>query len=973
MRSLFAVVLAAALCFVAVPTMRADAAAEPSTPVTGGTISWGVKESFRSYLGSPFAGGEVTPSGPATDDGTQTTFPQASGAWGSGASFEAKGAVRFTAHAGVLDFTLASPRLEVDGNKAKLFFDVTVKNDAAKSVHFADVDLSGHQEVQGTTVRISGAPTTLTAGGAGVLGAQYEEGQAVDGFDASLQLAAAPTPEPTPEPTTEPTPEPTTEPTPEPTTEPTPEPTPGPQEPVSDRVTGGTISWGIKSSYRGYVGMLADGSITTTAPATLDGGRFVFRQPSGTWAKNTVDAGAKGVVRFRGHYEGDHYAMNLTLSSPRIVFTTGGGGKVVMDAINSEGETLKGVTVATLDLKGRVTTAKGKVTITDAPATLSVAGNKLFAYRGSPFYKPGDALDPVSATFDVENAVGLDFGSTPTKPSRPGGADQPAKPDSSKPAKPAKPGVDRERAAAKRGGKVGELSWGVKASWNTYVIGPIAKGTVSVSGGATAAGGAYRFGQASTTATPPNATGTTSYRGAVSFYGHDGTLDRTVSQPSVRVTSPISAVLSANVSGMGRLDIATLNLSHARKSTETGWVRYAGAPATLTAAGTAVFAYKGRGFYPQGTVLDPVTFSVGTVAAARPAGGTTRVASANAKNEWTAPPAPPAAAGLVVEQDEIQAGDEVTASGPGFLPNETGIRVVLYSTPVVLADDVTADATGRATWTGTIPATVEPGKHTLTFQGSVDRGVVIDVAAADEIVGCKLTDGRLDWGFKESFRAYVSGAIANGDWTTRDGASYETPEFTWSKGAGVLDEKTRAGELGFGGAIEFTGHDGALDTVIENPVVRFTDEKAAVLTVDYTGGTMDAAVAGKNDSRTLTGVPFADLDLAAGDRTQQGDRVTISDIPATLTSAGSAAFSNYETGTALDPMTLSFTVSKDCGTAAATAADEEQAVVLDPEEFDTTSGTALPQWVPWVGGALLGALAAIGATVLIMRRREVKA
>ena len=50
-----------------------------------------------------------------------------------------------------------------------------------------------------------------------------------------------------------------------------------------------------------------------------------------------------------------------------------------------------------------------------------------------------------------------------------------------------------------------------------------------------------------------------------------------------------------------------------------------------------------------------------------------------------------------------------------------------------------ADAAGRATWKGTIPATLEPGKHTLTFQGSVDRGVVIDVAEAEKIVGCELS------------------------------------------------------------------------------------------------------------------------------------------------------------------------------------------------------------------------------------------
>src|SRR5690606_3227012 len=94
---------------------------------------------------------------------------------------------------------------------------------------------------------------------------------------------------------------------------------------------------------------------------------------------------------------------------PRIVFTTKNGGKVLVDAINSEGKELEDVRIATLDLKGRVTAANGKVTIAGAPATLTAEGNKLFSYKGNPFYAAGDPLDPVSATFAVEDAVDLQF------------------------------------------------------------------------------------------------------------------------------------------------------------------------------------------------------------------------------------------------------------------------------------------------------------------------------------------------------------------------------------------------------------------------------------------------------------------------------------------------------------------------------------------------------------------------------------
>ena len=52
-------------------------------------------------------------------------------------------------------------------------------------------------------------------------------------------------------------------------------------------------------------------------------------------------------------------------------------------------------------------------------------------------------------------------------------------------------------------------------------------------------------------------------------------------------------------------------------------------------------------------------------------------------------------------------------------------------------------------------------------------------------------DATLTWGFKESFRAYIDGDIANGEWTTSGGATYETPEFSWSDGTGPLRPRDR--------------------------------------------------------------------------------------------------------------------------------------------------------------------------------------
>ncbi|SKB08319.1 Htaa protein [Aeromicrobium choanae] len=924
------VLLAAVLAVVTVPAVRAHAA-EAGTKVTAGTISWGVKSSFRNYITGPIAHGTVTTTAPATAASDGFTFPAASGTWADAGDVAAQGSVRFEGHDGVLDLTIGKPRLVRTGDSAQLRVDAVVNGSSRSGVAIADVDLVGKVSSSGTKVTVSGAPAVLTEAGTDLFAYEgapmYPAGTALDPVSAQLTLETVV--EPTdPEPT-EPGP---TEPTePAPTT-----------PPANDaKVTGGSLAWGLKQSFRSYLKMgFVAGATEALVPATDNGTRTTFVSASGTWSSKVVDVRTSGGVRFTGH----HGVLDFTVRNLRLV-VDGRRSELRADVRDSEGNDLRNLAFATVDLQGRTKAARNAVTIAGAPVTLTRAGEAMFDYSGSPMYSAGTALDPLNGTITVQGAT------APPKTS-----------PVAKPAKTTQPKGDRGRGA--RDGRAGELTWGVKASFRSYITGPIAKGSVSVSGGAASIGSGYRFGQSSTTATPPSAQGSTSYRGGVKFYGHHGTLDLTISQPSVRVTSGTSATLSASVTGRGRVDLATLDLAAAQRSTESGWVRYAGAPARLTVAGAGMFSYQGRAFYAPGSLLDPVTFSVGSTSSG---GAASAVVAATTSDDWTPPATPPATTGLTLEQDEVRAGDQVTASGSGFLPNESGIRVVLYSSPIVLAENISADAAGRATWKGTIPATLEPGKHTLTFQGSVDRGVVIDVAEAEKIVGCELSDARLDWGFKESFRAYVSGSIANGDWSTQGDASYETPEFTWSKGDGVLDETTRAGELEFGGAVVFTGHDGALDTTIANPAVTMTDAKSATLSVDYTGGTMDAAMAGKDDRKTIAAVPFADLDLSAGEVSEQGKTVTISGIPATLTSAGSAAFPNYESGAALDPVTLTYTVAEDCAAVAAqpaAGAEDAAAVALDP-----LAPASSADWPLWLAGTVLLMLASIAGTVLVMRRR----
>ena len=496
----------------------------------------------------------------------------------------------------------------------------------------------------------------------------------------------------------------------------------------------------------------------------------------------------------------------------------------------------------------------------------------------------------------------------------------------------------------------GSLRWGFKDSFRSYVTGPIAQGSMSVSGASTD-GGIVSFPQTSAA----GATGAINYGGSVRFTGHSGALDVTFASPTVRMVSDSRADLVMTVEG-SRVTLATLALnSGARSELPGGAVRYSGVPATLTSAGASVFSFAGSSFYPAGTAMDPVTFTVGAPSSASGNGGSTVVAS---YTEPSIPSTPPATTGAELTGDDpnaIEPGQRVTVSAPGFQSGETGIRVVIYSEPVVLSENVTADADGIATWSGTLPADLV-GEHTLTLQGSVDRGIVLTIQQLAQTVAladaCQVQDAALTWGFKETFRSYISGSIANGEWEVLDGATYETPEFGFT-GAGAFDQATGAGELTFAGGIRFTGHGGILDTTVSNPRVIMLDAESGQLVLDVVGTTQEG------EEVSAEGVVFADLDLSASSRSAQDGVLVISDIPAVLTATGAEAFGTYPAGDPLDPLTITATLADDCGEVV--IAEPEAPVAEQPAANDLTW-----LWIALV--ALLLIVIAVLVTMLVRRR-----
>ncbi|GAA1856573.1 HtaA domain-containing protein [Microbacterium koreense] len=517
--------------------------------------------------------------------------------------------------------------------------------------------------------------------------------------------------------------------------------------------------------------------------------------------------------------------------------------------------------------------------------------------------------------------------------------------------------TDPEEPATPPAAASGSMRWAISSSFSNYVTGGIAKGSIAVSGGATRSNGVFQFGQAvGSTFDAQRGTGSVTYRGAVRFSGHGGILDVSVANPEIRATSPSSAALYVT-SGGARVHFATLDLGAAARTTNGGAVTFTAAPATLTSAG------RSQVFQGYGTSLDPVTFTVGSAGFA-PSGSTGTVAQAAATPAapaTTLPDTPPATTGIDLDSDTREAleeGRRVTVSASGFEANEEGVLVVVYSTPVVL-DEVTADASGVATWTGSLPASLADGEHTLTFQGSVDRGVRFTLARQATIGSCVVEDASLNWGFKESFRTYIEG-IAAGGWELTE-VVYEYPDFVWTGGRGNIDPETQTGLVAYGGTVRFTGHSGALDTTFSDARIELDGDTGYVV-FDIVGETQGGDSVDQDDVR-FAEFAVPDLELVDGN-------LVLDALPTTLTDAGAAAFGTYAPGEALDPVSAVVPVEADCGVTAPVVEEEPVAQPEAAEPEATAASESSPVW-PWaVGGIALVLVVAAATWIVIARRRS---
>ncbi|MEE6281422.1 HtaA domain-containing protein [Georgenia sp. MJ170] len=178
----------------------------------------------------------------------------------------------------------------------------------------------------------------------------------------------------------------------------------------------GTLEWGVKESFRSYIGgNIAHGEITAIAPATETGAStYVFSEGAGSGDERDATAQFAGAVSFAGHKIGDTHALEVTITDPSVVITDG-VGQLVADVTSREfiDTTSTGVLTESIDVvladldlgAGDVTVVDGRLVGTDVPATLTEAGIPAFA----DFYDVGEALDPVTFSVPVGDVTELDL------------------------------------------------------------------------------------------------------------------------------------------------------------------------------------------------------------------------------------------------------------------------------------------------------------------------------------------------------------------------------------------------------------------------------------------------------------------------------------------------------------------------------------------------------------------------------------
>lgn len=311
----------------AATTVLAVSTTAAAAPVTGGTIDWGVRDSFRSYVAGPIANGTITTGGGATVNGDGSfRFNVTGGSHDTGATSAASsGSVTFVGHGGVLEMTISSVRVSVSGSSGQLVADVvsrpfTSTTETNPPVTYDDVVLatlnlaSVTPSIDSGSASWSNVPAVLTASGADAFGGFYTAGTALDPVSFTLQLdGSGPPPDPDPDPD--------------------PDPSAGPGD-----VTAGTMTWPV--SQQAWALTSFSQCRAAIEPAVVGaawgepGAGVSFPATAGTFDPTTgeTEIALDGALIAGNRNQGNY---RLRLSSPTITIGADGSGELRADVAYS--------------------------------------------------------------------------------------------------------------------------------------------------------------------------------------------------------------------------------------------------------------------------------------------------------------------------------------------------------------------------------------------------------------------------------------------------------------------------------------------------------------------------------------------------------------------------------------------------------------------------------------------------------------
>lgn len=720
-----------------------------------------------------------------------------------------------------------------------------------------------------------------------------------------------------------------------------------------------TVNWGLKKSFRSYInGAFSQGSQELTGVTTNEDGSYHFTSAEGTVANGEYS------VTFTGssiHYTAHHGLLEVIISDLSVTIKDGvgtvranvqsrpyNGNTTPNDLVETKNMTLGTFNASGLKVEGNTITLPSVDEENGTRVKLSEEATGAFAG----FYKAGQELDALgfSATIVTKEAPApspepstepsakptaaptAEPSSAPTseapKPAEPTSAAPSAAPTSAAPSSPAAT-TEPKREEKVTGNVVesGTLSWDIRESFLKYLTG-FAHGSVNVEGMEKTAAGGFKYTQASGVYNPETKTGQINFAGTAEFTGHNGQLKSTIKNMRLVVVNG-KGTLVADVDALTRdgksvsktgLAIAEVDLSGA--SVKDGVFSAQNAAVALTAEGSDVlFAGQYRG---ADNAMAPLSFSV-------------KLSEQTAENTVEVP----------------RVSENKSSDNKG---SENGS-----------SDNSSSNSSGNSGSNGSAGTSGSVSNGGSSSNGSVSNNpaqpVCVPVTRTREVQEQGASDGtiksaNLGWGVRDSFRNYVRGGIANGNWEL-NGTSYSSDAFNWSNGTGTF--KGGKGSISFSGSVRFTGHHGVLDTTIANPRLE----------INGNSGTLYATMNSNDSSGKATNygeVALLKVDLSG--LQSSADAVSVNGAATTLTAEGAKAFAGfYDAGKDMAPLSFSAAIN-----GAKTTTKTVTETVYEGEGCDPVTGKPLASTgASGVEGTLVAGFIAVAAgagTVVYTRRRK---